>query len=445
MSGRHARLRWFAGLVAVAGIAGACVGQSSGTPSVSSGSGPTASPASAAASSFGSGSPASPADTPTPSTQPSASAAAIPSYPLPQGWRSSFVPGIDWGPVLAVSGDRLFMAGMDSARITHLLRSTDGLAWQETATAGTVGIPKDFVPRDMTADGKGVLMLVGELTTNEAAVPQIWRSTDGGTTFAKQVIQTDPGSSGEIVGVVEANGTWVAFGGHNSVNQLALDVWQSADGIAWQHLQLPDASSFNARSVTAWRGGFAALASGGKDNQDAVWLSKDGRVWQRAGDIAQFSTGPILALSDRLVVLGYAETPAGPAPAAWRSTDGRNWSRSIAPADGVGVMIDGGVVAGNRLVVVGMSHIASSVDDPSFATPTAAPAAGTPRPTPTAAPTYKTLGPTLWASDDAATWRTAGNAPYYLFYQWDLAFFNGHLVVATRWPGGSVVSVGELP
>lgn len=443
--------RWaVGGMVLAAILVAGCVGSQATDSGSPSGSVTPPTPA-----------PSSPTSPSMPSTaQPSAissSPAAVPSFPVPPGWRSTLVPGLDWGPLLAVSNHRLFMSGMDEGRNTILWQSSDGLLWQRM---GDTGIAKDFVPRDMTVDAKGALILVGELTTSESPVPQIWRSTNGRTftqanvepPFDSMKVPKGTSAGGEIVGIAVGNGTSVAFGDHvlsssdKSVGeQRTLDVWHSTDGVAWQHVDLPASSSFDARSITVWQGGFAALASGGAKNHDAVWLSKDGATWQRSADIAQFSTGPILALRDRLVVLGYAETSGGPAPAAWRSTDGRTWTQSLAPFDGIGVMLDGGVVAEDRLVVVGMSHVAVAADDQSAATPTLASPHGTAPATPTAAPTYKTMGSTFWVSSDASTWRIAGPAPYYQPYQFDFVSFDGRLIAATRWPGGAMVSVGAIP
>ena len=275
-------------------------------------------------------------------------------------------------PYLAVSNGRLYMVTDDrqgDSRGLQLWSSADAIHWEQ---ATDLGVDPDFVARAATADGRGGLIVVGELTPTDAAVvPQIWHSTDGKTFARARVEPPGPGSapgtsSGEIVAVATAAGQMVAFGGHNIVDMTkgapevrGLDSWHSTDGSTWTHSDLAGSDGYQATSMTAWSGGFAALATeSGKDSGYGVWLSSDGVAWHNAASVPAITALSIMALPRGLVVVGgKQDATRGMAPAAWSSSDGATWSEAIASGTGLAVMFDGAIVVGHSVVAVALSHM----------------------------------------------------------------------------------------
>jgi hypothetical protein len=305
----------------------------------------------------------------------------------------------------------------------------------------------DFVARAAMADGNGGLVVVGELTATEAnVVPEIWHSTDG-KTFAKAQLElpdggsASTGRSGEIVAAASSKGQMVAFGDHDIVDTSmntaskgsevrGLDSWHSTDGATWSHSELSGSGGYQAISMTAWSGGFAALATeSGKDSGYGVWLSSDGIAWHKAGTVATFGANSIIALSDRLVVVGSKQDAArGMVPASWSSADGMSWAEAIAPVSGIGATFDAATVVGGSVVAIGVSHVGNMQP------------AGVPSPSMPAL-----VPPSTWISSDGSTWQLLGAAPPFWPYMASMTMFDGHVVVATVSGITEVtVSVGDL-
>jgi hypothetical protein len=350
-------------------------------------------------------------------------------------------------PFLAVSNGRLYMvtnARQTSSRTIQVWSSADAVHWEQAASPG---MDPDFVARAAMADGSGGLIVVGELTPAEAVVvPQIWHSTDG-KTFAKAQVQlpsagSAPGtSSGEIVAAATAAGQMVAFGDHDVVDITmntaskggelrGLDSWHSTDESTWTHSDLAGSDGYQAISMTAWSGGFAALASQpGTDAGYGVWLSADGIAWRKVESVPTFGANSIIALPGRLVVVGSKQDSAlGMAPASWSSADGTSWTESRAPVSGFGAMFDAATVVGSSVVAIGVSHVGGT--DRS----------GGPNPS-----SLVLVPPTAWISGDGSTWRVLGAAPAFQPYMTSVTTFNGRVVVATVTGVAEVtVSVGDL-
>jgi hypothetical protein len=373
---------------------------------------------------------------------PPADPGAATSYSQVQ-WHATKVPATSsLSPYLAVSNGRLYMVtdvGQGSSHGPGLWSSADAVQWQQ---APNPGMEPDFVARAAMADGNGGLVVVGELTATEATVPQIWHSTDG-KTFAKAQVQLSaaaaaPAStSGQIVAVATASGQMVALGDHDVVDVTkgalevrALDAWHSTDGSTWTHSELGGSDGYQATSMTAWSGGFAALATEpGKDTGYGVWLSSDGVAWHKAGTVATFGANSIITLSGRLVVVGSKQDAArGMVPASWSSADGGSWAEATAPVSGVGASFDAVAVVGSSVVAIGVSHVGGTGEP------------GGPSATPLAL-----VPPTAWFSSEGSTWHVLGAAPAFQPYQTSMTAFDGHVVVATVTGTAEVtVSVGDL-
>ena len=361
-------------------------------------------------------------------------------------WHATKVPAESTlSPFLAVSNGRLYMvtnAGQTSTRTIQIWSSADAVQWDKAAHPG---MEPDFVARAAVADGHGGLVVVGELTPSEAVVPQIWHSTDG-KAFAKAQVQlpsagSAPGtSSGEIVAVATASGQMVAFGDHDIVDMTkgapevrGLDSWHSTDGSTWMHSDLAGSDGYQAISMTAWSGGFAALATApGVDSGYGVWLSADGVAWHKAASVATIVAVSIMALPNGLVVVGAKKDAArGMVPASWSSADGAAWTEAIASATSMGVAFDGAIVVGHSVVAIAVSHV--SVDSTSGGGPSQSPNM----------PAW--IAPSTWISNDGSTWRLLGAAPAFQPYMTSMAEFDGRVVVAaTSGIAEVTVSVGDL-
>jgi hypothetical protein len=343
-------------------------------------------------------------------------------------------------PFLATSGDHLYMAGISGttgSRVFHVWSSANGTDWTSLAVTG---VETDFVPRAAVGDGSGGLIVVGELTPSEAVVPQIWHAADGHT-FVKTSLDLSnlalgtASGSGEIVAVAATSGRLVAFGDHDfvsldkSVGEVrALDAWHSTDGKSWTRVDLPESNGYQARSMTAWGGGFAALASQPSDPEYAVWTSPDGIAWHRAGNPSAFGAASMVAIPGRLVVVGSRrDAGRGMVPAAWSSVDASSWTESAAPVTGFGATFDAAAVVDGNIVAIGASHVAGT-DASAGASPSLPPL----------------VPPSAWISTDGSAWQPLGDIPLYQPYLTSMAAFGGRVVIATSAGPDLTVSIGDL-
>lgn len=357
-------------------------------------------------------------------------------------WQSADLPvSAALSPFLASAAGRLYMVALTGrngeARTTVVWSSLDGLSWEQMASPG---MEADYVPRAVAGDGTGGLVVVGELTSTEQVVPEIWHAS-AGHPFSKAQLEAGGPGSGEIVAVAAGSGRLVALGDHSFVTASpskdvpevrGLDAWSSSDGASWAHVGLPDSDGYQAIAMTAWGEGFAAIGypMAGRETS-TVWTSPDGSTWLKRADVAAFGAGTIVALGNRLVILGAkTDTQLGMVPAAWSSTDATKWVESVAPVNGVGVSFDAAAVVGDSVVAIGTSHVG-----------TAAPLVEGSVPGPTMPPLAP---PSVWISSDGSNWRSAGQAPQFQPYLTSIAGFGHSAVIATVTMTGVTVSVADL-
>nr|SBO91437.1 Chaperone protein DnaK [Nonomuraea gerenzanensis] len=198
------------------------------------------------------------------------------------------------------------------------------------------------------ATGTTVVVAGGE-DADSGYRTEFFLSKDAGRTFARAQVRTakgEPPVAGEIPRYLAAGPTgWVALGDRVGGSV----VWTSPDGATWT--RQPDATAslaFGPRdrvADVAWTGkGFTAVGqtSDKGDFTDAapvVWLSADGRSWERrAGWRLHPPTGGTLALTDvasvkdAIVVRGESSTE--PYDITWRSTDaGETWQAFAVPGE----------------------------------------------------------------------------------------------------------------
>lgn len=209
----------------------------------------------------------------------------------------------------------------------------------------------------------------------------------------------DPSFDGGVLNAVVAAGPGLVAVGTDEVPEDAA-VWVSEDGTVWERIEsdsfagvaddngLEGAQFMNDVGV----GADVIVAVGGYERRDArdldpgVWLSPDGRTWERIDDEDFAVTGDgrlvsVVTWNGGFVAVGESPGPVGSGerrPGVWTSDDGRDW----APADGLALRIDGTITAitrrGSRLVAVGATgHV---------------------------------LRPAVWFSDDGQTWDVVTSA-----------------------------------
>jgi hypothetical protein len=196
---------------------------------------------------------------------------------------------------------------------------------------------------DVASAGSIVVAIGGEIDT-VAYRPEFLVSTDGGRTFRLAGVRTaddaEPAYGDTPRAIAGSDGSWVAIGGSATGSA----VWTSGDGKAW--VRQPDAvaAAFGhdkVARVARTASGFVAVGDTSQkgDFSDAVpvvWLSPDGRRWERLGNdqLKMSLPGGPLSLIDVAAsggtVIAYGWTTNGKGTVVkdgvWRSTDGgRSW------------------------------------------------------------------------------------------------------------------------
>ncbi|MCO6010004.1 hypothetical protein NE236_34045 [Actinoallomurus purpureus] len=211
---------------------------------------------------------------------------------------------------------------------------------------------------NVAAWGSTVVAIGGEFDTDYRG--EFFVSTDGGRSFGLADVHTADGQEppyGDVPRrIVGAAGAWVALG--NSPTGTV--VWTSHDGRSWTRQPDDAGSSFNRPDrvgrIVRTSTGFVAVGdtSARGDYSDAspiVWLSPDGRRWDRqpADQLGISAKEGALSLVDAAAVgntvIAHGWNTVGkssPSDLTWRSADGgRTWEQVSIPqpkdASGLGI------------------------------------------------------------------------------------------------------------
>jgi hypothetical protein len=175
-------------------------------------------------------------------------------------------------------------------------------------------------------------------------------SSDGGRSFRLADVRTPDGAEagyGDAPKVVAgSDGAWVALGG----SRTGTAVWTSRDAKTWTRQPDPIGAVFGHDKITRvirTGGGFVAVGNTSQkgDYSDAVpvvWLSSDGRRWERLGNdqLKMSLPGGPLSLIDvaahggTVLVYGWTTNAKGQVvkDGVWRSADaGRTWASVDVP------------------------------------------------------------------------------------------------------------------
>ena len=187
-----------------------------------------------------------------------------------------------------------------------------------------------------------------------------------------QVMSTDAGGpllrdGDTIMSAVSLSGGYVLAG--NAGNGQHAVVWQSPDGVTWHRID--SGADFASSLMTALvpvpdgvlalgiSSSYDPLCIGGEGtrcnpvNPIRLWISPDGRTWQRLPDAAtavfgRAQLGPVAAGPGGLVLFGWQVpvTADLPKPMEWTSTDGRSWQEQTQFAGAFPQGVVEGLVAG---------------------------------------------------------------------------------------------------
>jgi hypothetical protein len=186
----------------------------------------------------------------------------------------------------------------------------------------------------------------------------------------------DPSFDGGFLNaVVEIESGFVAVGSDEVPEDAA--VWVSPDGTSWERTTSDtfrgeeddnglDGNQFMTDAVV---GSAGIVAVGGyerraeRDLDPGVWISADGREWERVADedFEQTGDGHLNAVIDwngTYVAVGQDPGPIGSEerrPSIWTSIDGRDWERATGLALRIDAVIADVASRGSRLVAVGTS------------------------------------------------------------------------------------------
>lgn len=187
----------------------------------------------------------------------------------------------------------------------------------------------------------------------------------------------------EIFDVTAGGPGFVAVGGgHTAGSQWASAlIWVSDSGRHWQSVPLFGVAARGAaRAITATPDGFVAVGSDccsteGASDRGAVWLSREGIIWERLPEEPTFASAALFGVAsspDGIVAIGcqaFMECGAG---LAWTSPDGRIWSDPIAmpflPMDVAWTSL-GWLALGSSEPYDGFATVAMSADGTTWSEP----------------------------------------------------------------------------
>ncbi len=280
---------------------------------------------------------------------------------------------------IAIGGPGLVAVGADGSGgdlDAAVWYSTDGRVWTRVPHDELVfGGPGDQYPMAVAAGGPG-FVAVGDDSTPDgtAGITAVWTSEDGITW--SRVLHDESAFGGEeqvnvfMKDVTAFGSGLVAVGLEWRDSQADAVAWTSPDGIIWERVPPNETVFGGPHDQAMWAvvpagPGLVAVGQGGNifnagpDQPAAVWVSTDGRDWSRVPDQAallsgfsqQGGEGPAgftgdwarmddVAIGGSGVVavgrVGRCEVQCDEDGAAWTSTDGITWQRSLVETvDGV--------------------------------------------------------------------------------------------------------------
>lgn len=180
----------------------------------------------------------------------------------------------------------------------------------------------------VAADGSG-FVAVGFREVAGQRDGVVWFSSDG---RSWEIVGVPAAFAGvDMVDVAAGVGGFVAIGSSLGEAGVVTVVYRSDDGRIWERLAVPGAANTYASSVAGGPSGYVAAGNSG-DGGSAVWISRDGRTWERVARDA-LGAGGSGVIDPRADGAGWVALGSNvQAPVLLRSTDGIAWTAtSIEP------------------------------------------------------------------------------------------------------------------
>ena len=222
--------------------------------------------------------------------------------------------------------------------------SADGRSWTRTFTGPTRQVASMrwlmALPDRLVAIGTAGTQVCTGPGAGETRAPspvRTWTSRDGRSWTQGPALGVFAGAS--IAGIAAGQGRIVAVGDTGFDHPA---IWTSADGTTWTREALPAGTFGQAHFgvITLFAGGFVVAggvggirpSNGGVApsvaSPPAIWVSADGRSWQRAILSGTTNAGQVETLAAGTAgLLAVGPTPSGYTAAVWTSVDGQTWSR----------------------------------------------------------------------------------------------------------------------
>lgn len=222
--------------------------------------------------------------------------------------------------------------------------SADGSGWKrQDVTPGDGGVSEAFADMTRTSDGRVAVGWVGDGQASDAAV---WRQGSDG--WKRLDVGDAMGGDHEqwAFDVTSSDDGILVAGGESVWGEIRPRMWFSEDGERFESVDGGPGGVFDRtgqesiREVAAVEGGFVAVGSRTEDNDlnGAVWFSADGTAWEEVDVPTMGGEGRqallTVANAEGIVVAGGYSVPPGDEQGnavVWRSQDGRNWSAASAP------------------------------------------------------------------------------------------------------------------
>jgi hypothetical protein len=260
---------------------------------------------------------------------------------------------VEGGPGLVAVGGSCENDACESGLYPTVWTSTDGTAWTRISP-GPADNPRPggFAALTVTSHGYIAAGAIDEPVGDASvSLPAIWLSPDAADWSRVWEGETSGDASAGISGLAEGpDGVVVAVGSApNDAGDPAGAVWVSSDGRTWERID-PNAPVFATEAsirsnvlmldVTWGPNGFVAVGTDGGD-RPAIWNSPDGRAWTRIDLTEQpfdgaTSLSAVSPLGSGLIAAGPDGFVDGyPSPVTlWTSSDGRSWDRVLTLGEG---------------------------------------------------------------------------------------------------------------
>jgi hypothetical protein len=258
---------------------------------------------------------------------------------------------------VAVPG-RLVVVGSDASAGDHdaavWTLEDDAVSWSRVDPNGPgIREPGDQWVRGVTWTGSEVVAVGYSRIEGDEDVA-IWVSSD--TRHWSQLTPSNLGRPGnqQMATVTTSDDHVVAAGFAGSPAGRDAAVWLSRDGVDWNRVADPDLGGEGDQQINALLVGGPGLIAVGQettvgDQNAAVWVSADGRAWERVEDPTGALQGPgsqqmstVASVNGLIVAAGTDVVDSTQDAAVWTSTDGTSWTREPPTSSGMSTFTDYG-------------------------------------------------------------------------------------------------------